>query len=518
MRIRGLVLFAATAMVALGASCARPGNSADQRSDAPNFIVIMTDDQTMEQMRVLESTRREIGDAGVTFTNSYTNYPTCCPSRATFLTGQHASNHGVLWNSPPTGGFQEFEDQGTTMPVALQKAGYRTAFVGKYLNGFGQRPEDRFVPPGWDDFEALVAPSEVLYYGYTMFDNGDLVDYGSAPSDHVSDVLGERALHQVSQLAAEDDPFFLYFAPIAPHGRGGARVGDPNLRVEISDQMDLTDRPFLRGPVPAPRHVGDFASEPAPSNPAIDETDVQDKPKVNRRRALGPEDRKEIEASYRLELESLLAVDETVAALVERLDELGELDRTYLIFTSDNGYFHGEHQFLGFKYQPYEPGIRVPLLIRGPGVVQGVSNPSLVSNIDLAPTILDLAGAKPLREPDGRSLVPLLTDRAARWGRAILLEGHAPATDLRAPYLGVHTGNAVYIEYDTGGSEYYDLSEDPWQLENRVLDPASQDEVARLRKLLAELSSCVGDSCRIIGSEESVPEPGTARDENSAAG
>ena len=481
--------------------------------EGPNIVVFLTDDQTVEQVRVMTQVDALMRAEGVTFANSFVNYALCCPARATLLTGQHASNHGVLWNGGPTGGYDNFADQESALPVALSEAGYLTVHVGKYLNGFGLPPflggatsiEELEPPPGWDEFRGLISPTEVYYTEPTFLDRGDVVTYDE--DDYVTDVVTDLVVDSITRAASLDRPFFLQVGYSAPHAQGGLPLNE----VEAGTFFDriaerYPDLPFVEA-VPAPRHAGTLAGEPLLTSPAIGEDDISDKPQAVRYPELTDAQLERLGDIYRSELESLLAVDESVAAIIEELDRLGELEETYLVFTSDNGYLHGEHRIWPAKYFPYEEALRVPLLIVGPGLQPGRTVDSVVSNVDLAPTILELAGAAPLRQPDGRSLVGLLRDTEQEWTRAILVEGHAPEGQLltfggrQAPaFSGVHTGEAVYVEYADGSRELYDLTVDPFQLENIAAREGAAELERQMAAWLKELESCRGESCRTVGS------------------
>src|SRR5829696_4223902 len=285
---------------------------------APNIVLVETDDQTLESMRVMERTRALVGDQGATFENAFVSLSLCCPSRASLLTGRYAHNHGVLDIHPPWGGFERL-DGTETLAVWLQRAGYATALVGKYLNRYGRR-DPAEVPPGWTEWHGLVDPSTYAYYRYLFNDDGVLTRHGDAPADHQTDVITGKAEEVIARRAAAPEPFFLWVTYLAPHNGLPREPGDP---AEMST------------PVPAPRHKGTFAGEPLPRDPAFEEADVRDKPLAIRRRPrLAPHTVRAIESHYRQELESLLAVDEGVARIVGALERSGELEDTLLVFTS----------------------------------------------------------------------------------------------------------------------------------------------------------------------------------------
>ncbi|HEV8239708.1 MAG TPA: sulfatase [Thermoanaerobaculia bacterium] len=469
--IAGLALLANGPGVQRATSARPPAGKAG--SPHPNIVLLLTDDQTLESLRVMPETQRLIGDEGTTFTNAFVSYPLCCPSRSTLLTGQYAHNHGVRGNNPPHGGVGAL-DARETLPVWLQRAGYYTAHVGKYLNGYGQVVPPA-VPPGWSRWLALVDPTTYSYFDYTLSDDGHLVHYGHDEADYQTDVLAAAA-EQVIRGRAGRGPFYLSVAPVAPH-------------LENSDASGKGTAPR-----PAPRHAGRFADEPLPAKASFDEADVSDKPgSVRRLPRLNADVQADVLRTYRAQLASLLAVDEMVARLVDALAETGELDRTLFVFTSDNGFFHGEHRIRDGKFLPYEESIRVPLLIRGPGFSAGAVADQLVANIDLAPTLLAAAGAAAGRLLDGLPLQQPAADPRAGRERTLLLEG---LEGNRATYTGVRTERWVWIEYDDGARELYDLEQDPLQLRSRHAGKAFKGVREDLAAKLAQLRHCAGASCR----------------------
>jgi N-acetylglucosamine-6-sulfatase len=443
-----------------------------QESERPNVVVVMTDDQTVEQMRVMDHVRSLIGARGTTFTSSFVNFPLCCPSRATFLTGQYAHNHGVLGNSAPRGGFHAFEDR-RTLATWLQDAGYRTALIGKYLS---QTPQ-RYIPPGWSQWYAAAGGDTQKVYDYTLNQNGRLVEYGGRPRDFKTDVLTDKAVRFVRRHGAGLQPFFLFVSYTAPHGGGP----DPSTG-RRRDCANTTKR--------APRHRGAFEREPLPRPPNFNERDTSDKPPHLRRRPLMRARLiDEIERRYRCRLESLLAVDEGVRDIVRALAGRNDLDNTYVVFTSDNGLLHGEHRIWTGKDAVYEEVISVPLMIRGPGFPRGATVTSPVVNADLAPTIAEVAGASPTVPVDGRSLLPLAQDPGLGSERGILIE-HG------GRYAAIRTRDYLYARHAGGGRELYDMRADPFQLRSRHDDPAFAEVKAELAARLAELRDCSGRSCR----------------------
>jgi N-acetylglucosamine-6-sulfatase len=479
-RLGGRAGWAAIAGLLLGALLVAGSADRDAASAAqparPNIVLIETDDQTVESLRVMTSVGQLLGAQGTSFENSIASYALCCPSRATILTGQYAHNHGVLGNRPPEGGYARL-DHSNTLPVWLQRAGYYTAHIGKYLNGYGAR-DPREIPPGWSEWHGSVDPSTYRFYGYTLNEGGTLQTYGRDAASYQADVYRDKALDVIRRRAPGAQPFFLWLAFLAPHSGAPRERGDPAGQAT---------------PVPAPRHRDRFAAEALPSPPSLNEADVSDKPELIRRRPLlSPQRLAAIQENYQQRLESLLAVDEAVGRIVAELERLGELDRTVILFTADNGFFHGEHRVPAGKVLLYEPSIRVPLIVRGLGFPAGRRLSEPVANIDVAPTIVELARAQPGRRLDGRSLVPLLRDPGVAWGRDLLVE-RGPGAE---SFAAIRTPRFVYAEHATGELELYDLARDPHQLESRHADAGYARMRTELAARLAGLRACAGDACR----------------------
>ena len=507
------------AVVLLAAACAggdgpatevdeSNGNATDvavtRSADAPNIVVVMTDDQWLESMSVMPRTQELIVDAGTRFDDAVVSLPRCCPSRATFLTGQYAHNHGVEGNRPddvddPNGGYKALRAE-DTIAVRLEAAGYTTAHMGKYLNGYGnprQQSEPTEIPEGWTEWYGMTDPQTYRYEAPRFNIDGRLVCYGEQRAEtacdeeiatgYSTDIIGDFADDFITRHAGAADPFFLVVAPLAPH-------------VEVLDGV-------VALPVSAPRHRGTLQplgwAGDLVDGPAFNEQDVSDKATpIADSPALGEEQEFSNGANRLNGLESLLAVDELVAGLMGGLAEAGVLEETVVIFTSDNGLALGDHRQTG-KYYPYERSIRVPLAIRGAGFPSGGVVDVPVANVDLAPTILGAAGVEPLFELDGIDLVDLVTDPAAAAAdRAVLLEsGRTQSTYERfgSWYTGVRTSGYVYLEYESdAGIEYelYDLVADPFQLDSRVDDPAMADVRAELAAELEDLRDCSGATCR----------------------
>ena len=470
---------AATALAAglLAAGPAVGGNTADDANDdRPNIVVVMADDQDSASMRVMSRVNEQLGGQGTTFANNFVNFSLCCPSRSTFLTGQYAHNHGVLGNQPPEGGFSKL-DSSNTLPLWLQQAGYYTGHVGKYLNGY-EDVTPSIVPPGWTEWYGTT--QTYAYYGYQLNENGTIVDYGTTADEYQADVFTRKAVDFVNRRAPDSQPFFLSVAYLAPHG------GGPNPNPQAPANCANTAKP-------APRHATAFDSEALPQPASFNEADVSDKPtRIQNLPLLEPADVADIQRQYRCRLESILGVDEGVDSIVSALRAQGELDETLFVYTADNGFMHGEHRIQDGKIVLYEPSIRVPLIMRGPGVPSGATVSDMTINADLAPTILDAANATAARVMDGESLFGAMQSPGRLSGRALEIETNS--------YVAVRTQRYIYAEHtsgeNTGQKELYDLVEDPDELQNLQADPAFDGVEAALAGLLSELRTCSGDACR----------------------
>jgi N-acetylglucosamine-6-sulfatase len=464
----------------------------------PNIVLIMDDDQNVEMQRFLTKTNAALGSKGVTFDNSFMNYSLCCPSRSTMLTGQYAHNHGVRGNQPPAGGYSKLAPtMSNTMPAWLQRAGYYTAHIGKFLNGYGSTSPDTEVPSGWNEWYGSLDDPDgftggtYTAYGYTLNENGRIVHYGSTPDaidppTYQTDVYSQKAADFIRRLAPGKKPFYLSVAPRDPHSEADPACGCAG------------DNPRA-----APRYQGTLNGLTAPRDPSFNEADVSDKPSAIRNLApMTQAQINQVDARYRARAEALLGVDDLVQNVVSTLQATGELKNTVLIFTSDNGFFHGEHRVRNGKVRLYEPSIRVPLLIRGPGVPKGIHRRQPIGNVDLAPTILDFANAKAGRREDGVSLLPIMQHKRDWLGRALDLEAYFPgdpADDPETPpvnYQGVRTDRYLYANYGTGEHELYDLRTDPFELQNQAGNPIFAPVEGALQRLLAGEAQCAGKGCR----------------------
>ena len=404
---------------------------------------------------------------------------------------------------PSCGGGYGRLNQRSYLPVWLQDAGYATGHIGKFLNGYGkERAPDK--PKGWTDWQGLIDHSTYRMWGYSFFENDHRVTYGKVmsrnPRLYQTDVITNKAVRFIDERSSRDRPFFLSVAYLAPHHESGATQRRTGQLVRA-----------------APRHRGRYATTPLPHPPNYDEADVSDKPswlgRYNRR--LTGRRQSAIVKRFRERWESLLAVDEGVEKIVAELRRAGELDDTYVIFTSDNGYMQGEHRVREGKMLPYDASTHLPLLIRGPGLGGGRRTKAVVGDVDLAATIVDVAGARPGRALDGRSVIPYARNTHLRnlrpflhttagqgsHGRTNTREGGARGTETRVPaWSAVRTTRWLYVQYKGRGSELYDLKRDPWEMHSRALDPLYRQQRNTLRRVLGDLRKCSGRSCDKLAS------------------
>ena len=361
------------------------------------------------------------------------------------------------------------------MPVALQEAGYDTIHIGKYLNGYGRDSTE--VPPGWTDFHGSIDPSTYLYFNFSLNVNGRTHTYGTRPSNYQTDVYARIAENVITRHRGKEAPFFLSVAFLAPHAE--AREG--------------VDEGVSGRAVPAPRHADRFGhGRSRGRRRSTSPMSVTSRRSSRQGPASRPPSARRSRVRYRAGLASLLAVDDAVERIIGALDDDGVLDDTVVIFTSDNGFFHGEHRIPDDKIHLYEPSIRVPLLVRGPGVPVGpLETPWSPTSTWLPPSSTS-RGPRPCGSWTVDRWCPTSPRRGADRPRRILLESGTP----RAPVRGVRTDRYVYVEHPTGERELYDLDADPDELENRADDPAMAEVRADLAERLDELRTCAGRSCR----------------------
>jgi N-acetylglucosamine-6-sulfatase len=446
-------------------------HAANAQTSQPNIVFILVDDMRKGDLGYMPKTKRLLQGSGMTFENAFVSNPICCPSRATIMRGEYAHNTHVWRNSDSsTGGWQAYHNRGYedhNVATTLKAAGYRTALIGKYLNNYQETTNpETMKPPGWDKWFVTLDPTTYNYFNYDIDDNGTVTHFGSRVSDYKTDVISRQTQSFISSSATQPGPFFAYVAPVAPH--------EPAR--------------------PAPRDTHTYDGIDGPRLLSFNERNVSDKPSwIRQLPRLTASQIATINARHERRVESLQAVDDLVEDVVDSLNDAGVMDNTYVFFTSDNGYFHGEHRIPWEKYRPYEQDIRVPLLVRGPIIKAGTKTEKLVLNTDYLPTFTRLASTSRPSYVDGRSLTGVLDRSATNWRHSILIEG--PQYHNVPPYRAIRTLDAntqqKYVRY--GGSsqrEMYYLGSDPHELANKKVPPAG------LAARLDALRVCKGDSCR----------------------
>ncbi|MCU0497201.1 MAG: sulfatase [Anaerolineae bacterium] len=437
----------------------------ESAASRPNIIVIITDDQNYQTIAMMPILQRELIAKGIAFEQAFTTISKCCPARTSLLRGQYTHNHQIWMNQPPNGGFERFQElrlEDSTLATWLRAAGYRTALIGKYLNGYPSANDVTYVPKGWDQWFGWWIPrnDEPLfgYYRYRINENGQDQAYGDQPSDYSTDVLAQHAVNFIRDQ--RDQAFFLYIAPFAPHG------------------------PVI----PAPRHQNLFTDAPLPRPPSFNEADVSDKPSFIQDRPLLTADQiTDLTAYYRDHLRSLQAVDELIDQILTALETIDATERTYVLFLTDNGYHWGLHREPRGKGDPYETEIRIPLIIRGPSIPAGMRSDQLVTIGDLAPTIAALTGVTVPEWVDGTSLIPLWGSESVAWRERLVINSDR--------YQALRTTRYLYVEHDNGERELYDLITDPDQLEN-IIHSADPALIADLEGQLDAILNCAGAECR----------------------
>jgi arylsulfatase A-like enzyme len=430
----------------------------------PNVVILLTDDQTLEMMRYMPITLGRLANHGLSFSNAVVPNSVCCPSRASILTGNHSSTTGVWDNVGRHGGFGAFARSAgdrSTIATWLHDAGYETGFFGKYLNEYGTITGGRYKPPGWDEWMAYTFPG---YHDYVLANidregRPTTTRFAGPSSPYSPTFLAEKAVDFIEGVSPTS-PLFVFYAPFDPHkAPGKARA------------------------IPASQDRGTYSDLEPLRPPSFDEADVSDKPSWIR-----GEPRIDRAAAAKLHekrvsmIEALQAVDRAVGDIVQALADHNRLDNTLIAFLSDNGYLFGEHRDEG-KNSPYDSATRVPMIIRYDPLVAnpGISEENAM-NIDLAPTIADVAGIPDVPATDGVSLKPILLDPTTDVRGAFLLEGGDLTPSGHPSYCGARNERFMYVRYADGQSEFYDYQSDPYELNNRI-DAGRRGIRSKIRRL-----------------------------------
>lgn len=461
-----LVIGAAGLLAVMRSSAAEPPDA-----NPPNIVLIMTDDQHWESIEYMPVLQERIVAQGVTFSNAFVTSPNCCPARAGFLTGDYVADHGVFTNGLPQGGADAFQPSGT-VTEGLTDAGYHTAISGKFLTNYDY--ETNGDPTGFEEFfvyddQPIEPPASdrdsFKYFNWVASDNGTEVAYGDSPTEYSTDVFGQRTADFISEMSGQA-PFFAQYAPFAPHRPAAL----PERHRHLANAYLRDDFPPNYGVLPQGQA---WTNELAESQ-------------WERTR------QSEVEALRSQQIASLQSVDDNIELLLSTLERTGELDNTVVLFTSDNGFAWGEHRWL-HKLCPYEACLRVPLVIAdfrssSSNEVRGTIDDRLVTNLDVAATIADLAGLEASSFSPNASPIVLGDRKPVR--TEFLIENYGAgngAQPLGMPaFQGVRTEAFKYIRYPDGAEELFILADDPFELVN-VLDTATSGETTARQSTLTEL-------------------------------
>jgi arylsulfatase A-like enzyme len=453
-------------------------------SSPPNIVFVLTDDLSMNLVQYMPHVLG-LQQAGLTFGSYFVSDSLCCPSRSSIFTGEFPHNTGVFTNYGNDGGFRIFHrlgDERRAFNLALQRQGYKTAMMGKYLNGYlgGARADgtksalpDRYIPPGWNEWD--VAGWGYNEYNYRLNQDGVIRRYGHKPSDYLTNVIGGLGNRFITHSAAIGKPFFLELASFAPHA------------------------PYT----PAPRDRASFPGLTAPRPPSFDRLPTAAPLWLaEHRRPLRPGQILRIDRAFRHRVQAVQSVDRMIGSIEQTLQAAGVANNTYIVFSSDNGLHTGEYRLMPGKLTAFDTDIHVPLIVAGPGVPAGSTTSAMAENIDLAETFTAIAGTR--LNGDGHSLLPLLAGRHPRdWRNAILVEHHGSdlvgadpdyqqtASGNPRTYEAIRTPNFLYVQYDDGETEYYNLRADPFELNNLAADLTERD-LLRLHADVARLQTCRG--------------------------
>ena len=499
--LRSTVVLIALGMVLTACSSDAKDRTAKSNPAHPNIVFLLTDDLDVSSMAYMPNVRKLLANEGVTFSHYFVSNSLCCPSRSSILRGQYAHNTGVESNGALNGGFEAAYRLGiekSTIATWLQHGGYRTAYIGKYLNQYPDTASGTYVPPGWNEFDSAVGGNPYSEYRYILNENHHLVHYGNNVADYGTTVYMNKARAFMEKSAGT--PFFLYLNVYAPHTPA----------------------------TPAQRDHYLFPRARAPRTPSFN---LYDRGKPEWLRALKPLSRAQVtglDGLYRRRLQSLQAVDRGVSALVSTLRATNQLANTYFVFSSDNGFHFGQFQMPAGKETAYDTDVHVPLIVRGPGVPAGRTADPMVGNIDLAPTLAQLAGVGTAGFVDGRSFARLLHDPGANPHprHSYLLEHWRPsqvettgsgpkeprdldseAVETTLPvagfdyipgYRGVRTDHYLYAEYASTSRELYVTDRDPYEIFNVAGDPRYAHLVSELHTLVTRLESCQAAVCRAL--------------------
>ncbi|MGD9960424.1 sulfatase family protein [Nocardioides sp.] len=446
----------------------------------PNLLMITVDDAAQVDLRYMPHVQRLLADQGVTLNNGIAPTPICVPARASLISGQYAHNHGALTINGAGGGFEAFQDD-DTLPVWLQKAGYDTLFIGKYLNGYGERGSNTYVPPGWTDWRATVDPTTYNFLRPTVNNNGTNVRH----DEYSSNLFSDLSTDMLSAPQRKKRPWYLWVNYVAPHTGGPNEADDP-----VNTHPD--DPKPVKTTTPDKRDQNTFSDLALPDKPNMFEN-TDDKAIIRATHRVWSEDRKEeLVEAHQQRVEALQSVDRAVARTVQTLRRTGQLDNTYIVFTSDNGYVLGEHNLEG-KLWYFREIVGIPMYVRGPGLRAGSVSSTPVTNADWAPTFAALAGATPTRPVDGLDVMPWLEGPATT--RVVPIEAYPVQGGTTPRYTGVVVGPWTYVRSIGGREELYYRKVDPWQINNLRRDPRFRTQLRALSALTDQYADCAASTC-----------------------
>jgi arylsulfatase A-like enzyme len=464
---RHFLALAGSALVLAAPLALAPTTRLATAANRPNIVLITTDDMAASDLRWMPETRRLLVSKGVKLSDFLSNQPMCCPARAEILTGQLGQNNGVHANNQaPWGGYKSLSGRLDHVGAWLRTAGYRTALIGKFLNGW---ETEHLADGGWTVFNPTMRH---IYspYDQTMFNNGHPIRYRGV---YTADLVSRLTSGYIQRFSASGAPFFIWASQMVPH--------------------DMNVNGLWGNPVPPPRYRASYPQALPPSlrNPAFNEADTTDKPGWVR--SLAPVSTQRVISLFRARIRSLRAVDDQVRATVAALHRAGELADTYVFFTSDNGFMLGQHRLSDRKNVPYEQSLHVPFVVRGPQLPAGITRTATYGMADLAPTFLALGGGTPTRLLDGRSMLDTLRTGAPGYRDYLIQAGD----DLHSWWWrGVWSPDLVYVRYASGFEEMYDKTVDPAELQNVAGEEAYAQVRGEQAERLARLEDCSGSACR----------------------
>lgn len=436
----------------------------------PNILMFTVDDMTVGDLPYLPNVNRLMVRQGTQLTQGMAPTPICVPARASLLTGQYAHNHGALTIEGAGGGFKAFRD-GNTLPVWLRRAGYDTFFSGKYLNGYGMA-DPTYVPPGWSGWRGSIDMTTYSFYNTRYNVNGRV----ETKPAHNSDVLNGFTTQVIGAQARSARPWFMWTNFVAPHHGGRQESDDPS--------VDL-----LKTTMPAARDRNTFNRLELPRDPEMWRGGGS--PWAPRTTTAAY--RAAVRESNQQRIESLQSVDDAVGAAIAKLHRTGELRNTYVIFTSDNGFLVGHHNKDG-KLVPYDRSLRVPMIVRGPGIPRGAKVATPTTNPDVAVTIAAIAGARPGRVVDGVNMLDYWradTD----YDRVVPIEAYPVMGGRGRIYSGIRYGRFTYVKTRTGQEVLFDRAADPGELRNLAKRKRYAPTLRKLRRMNNDYRDCSGRSC-----------------------